>query len=115
MDFQEEMIALLRQIREEVSLLTVQVKAEAVDRFDREFLTTPQRRRAYEAFDGCTGVNEIAEIAGCGARAIQMFIKELEEKDLIDVVRDGNAKVPARAITKIALYYARQGGIPHEQ
>lgn len=119
MEDNQIIINILQQIRDELSLLTVQLKSEAQNRFFKDFLTTGQRKAIYNSFNGERDAAEIAKIADCSLRNVQMFIKELEDKDLIEIRREGRTKIPMRAVHKIALYYALQdldneGGIISE-
>lgn len=108
MENNHEVINILQQIRDELSLLTVQLKTDAQNRFFKEFLTTDQRKAIYNSFNGERDAAEIAKIAECSLRNVQVFIKELEEKDLIEIRREGRTKIPIRAVHKIALFYASQ-------
>lgn len=108
MENKQELIQILQQIRDELSLMTVQLKTEAQNRFIKDFLTTEQRKAIYNSFNGERDAAEIAKIADCSLRNVQIFIKELEEKDLIEIRREGRTKIPMKAVHKIALYYASQ-------
>ena len=43
-------------------------------------MTTDQRKAIYELFNGKRDAAEIAKIAKCSSRNVQMFIKELVDK-----------------------------------
>jgi len=103
-----QIIKILQQIRDELSLLTGQLKIEAQNRFFKDFLTTDQRKAIYNLFDGKRDAAEIAKIVNCSLRNVQIFIKELEDKDLIEIRHEGRTKIPMKAAHKIALYYASQ-------
>ena len=54
--------------------------------------TTAQRRKTWALCDGVTSTAEIAQKTGVSTRAVQMFISELEQKDLITTERRGYPK-----------------------
>lgn len=96
---------LLETLLQEVSLLTVSTKADALKRFKNDFLTSDLRKQAYELFDGNRTLKEISEITGQKQNSIQIFAQLLVEKDLIDVTKQGNNKLYSKSISKIAVYY----------
>jgi predicted transcriptional regulator len=49
----------------------------------------------------------IADVSGASLRAVQLLIKELQEKDLIEIEKRGRSIIPCKAISKIATYYAQ--------
>lgn len=97
---------LLEAILQEVSLLTVPTKAIAIQRFNKEFLTSEMRRQAYELFDGVRTIKEISEQINQKQHSVQVFAQSLVDKDLVDVTKQGNNKLISKSITKIAVYYA---------
>jgi len=99
---------LLEAILQEVSLLTVSTKANAIQRFNKEFLTSDMRRKAYELFDGTKTLKEISEEIGEKQNSIQIFAQQLVAKDLLAVTKQGNNKLYSKSISKIAIYYATQ-------
>ena len=99
---------LLEVLLQEVSLLTVQTKADALKRFNRDFLTSDLRKLSYPLFDGTKTLKEISDLTGLKQNSIQIFAQQLVEKDLIDVTKQGNNKLYSKSISKIATYYATQ-------
>lgn len=97
---------LLETLLQEVSLLTVSTKVDALKRFKADFLTSDLRKQAYEYFDGSKTLKEISDITGLKQNSIQIFAQQLVEKDLIDVAKQGNNKLYSKSISKIAVYYA---------
>lgn len=102
------LILIARDILSEVELLTSATKAAALVRFQSEFLNTEQRRKIYEAIDGDKDSQAIADEANASLRAVQLLIKELTEKDLVDIEKRGRFLIPRKAAAKVATYYARQ-------
>lgn len=99
---------LLEAILQELSLLTVATKANALRRFNKEFLISDMRRKAYELFDGTKTLKEISEQIGEKQNSVQIFAQQLVAKDLLVVTKQGNNKLYAKSIVKIAVYYAAQ-------
>lgn len=99
---------LLEDLLQEVSLLTVQTKADALKRFNRDFLTSDLRKLTYPLFDGTKTLKEISDLTGLKQHSIQVFAQQLVEKDLINVTKQGNNKLYSKSISKIATYYATQ-------
>lgn len=97
---------LLKSILDEIRLLTVQTKADAIRRFHSEFLTSDMRKKAYEKFDGTKTLKEISEEINCKLNSLQVFVSNLVEKDLVDVTKQGNSQLVSKSISKIAVYYA---------
>lgn len=106
---------LLRSLLDEVSLLTVQTKAEAIKRFNSDFLTSEMRKNAYEKFDGYKTLKEISEEIGCKLNTLQVFVSLLVEKDLVDVTKQGKVQLISKNISKIAVFYANKDLIEEKQ
>lgn len=97
---------LLEALLQEVSLLTVSSKADALRRFQKDFLTSDLRKQAYPLFDGTKTIKEISEQIGQKQNSVQVFAQQLVENDLLDVNKQGNNKLYAKSTVKIAIYYA---------
>lgn len=102
----EKIEKLLEALLQEVSLLTVTTKADALRRFKADFLNSDLRRQSYEMFDGSKTLKEISDITGLKQNSIQIFAQQLVEEDLINVTKQGNNKLYSKSISKIAVYYA---------
>jgi len=57
-----------------------------------EVVTTAERRKMWRLFNGFLNTKEIAEKVGVSQRAVQIFVKELQAKDLVFIVRRGYPK-----------------------
>lgn len=99
---------LLKELLEEMKLLTVQAKAEALKRFNKDFLTSDLRRQMYEAFDGERTLPQISNDLNCKLNTLQVFAQQLVDKDLVDFETKGNARIIGKSLSKIAVYYANQ-------
>ena len=102
----ERMEQILSELLQEVKLLTVTTKAVALQRFKADFLTSEQRKQAYELFDGTKTLKEISELINAKLNTLQVFAQQLVQKDLVDVVKQGNNRMISKSVSKIAVYYA---------
>lgn len=98
--------SLLRELLEEVQLLTVQAKANALQKFKSDFLTSDLRKNMYDSFDGERTLPEISDDIGCKINTLQIFAQQLIDKKLVDYTLKGNARIIKKSLSKIALYYA---------
>lgn len=97
---------ILNNILDELKILTSGIKAKSLKNFYDDFLTTEQKIAIYEAIDGVQDSKGISIKANCSDRYVQVFLKDLVEKDLIDTTKQGNSIIPIKNANKIALYYA---------
>lgn len=97
---------LLEALLQEVNLLTVSTKADALKRFKKDFLTSDLRKQAYPLFDGTKTLKEISDQIGQKQHSVQVFAQQLVENDLLDVTKQGNNKLYAKSTSKIAIYYS---------
>ena len=56
---------LLKALLDETKLLTVQTKAEAIRKFNADFLTSDLRHQMYESFDGVRTLQQISTDIKC--------------------------------------------------
>ncbi len=99
---------LLKELLEETKLLTVHAKAEAIRKFNADFLTSDLRRQMYEAFDGVRTFQQISTDINCKLNTLQVFAQQLVDKDLVDYEMKGNARILNKSLSKIAVYYANK-------
>ena len=102
------LISISSNILSELELLTSSIKASASARFQNEFLLTDLQRKIYSEIDGEKDSQAIADAAGASLRAVQLLIKDLSNKNLINIQKRGHAIIPHKSISKIARYYAQQ-------
>lgn len=101
-------IELLEEILKEIQLLSVSVKSDALQKFNREFITSDLKREMYNSFDGIRTLQQISEDIKCKINTLQIFAQQLIEKDLVDFAVQGKARILKKSISKIALYYANR-------
>lgn len=85
---EREMLAELIKIRE-----LLERNAQNQLREDLESVaTTKERKRVWVLCDGVKSTSEIAEQIGISQRTVQIFINELQDKDLIVIEKRGYPK-----------------------
>lgn len=104
----ENMENLLSQLLDEVTLLTTTIKADALEKFSKDFLTSELRIKMYNAFDGQRTLQEISKDIGCKINTLQIFAQLLIDNDLVSFSTRGNARIVSKSISKIAIYYSRK-------
>ena len=101
-------VKLLKALLDETKLLTVQTKAEAIRKFNADFLTSDLRHQMYESFDGVRTLQQISTDINCKLNTLQVFAQQLVDKDLVDYEMKGNARILSKSLSKIAVYYANK-------
>jgi predicted ArsR family transcriptional regulator len=87
-DIQEKTYEELARIRSLLEILAsdkIREKLESV-------ATTKERQMIWASCDGTTSTEEIARKTGISQRAVQLFVKDLVEKDLLDIGKRGYPK-----------------------
>lgn len=105
---QQNISALLQEILSELQLLTSKTKANALIKFQKDYLITEQQRKIYQAFDGDKDFQAVASLTGASLRSVQLLAKGLIENDLVDYEKRGRFTILRKSTAKIATYYARQ-------
>lgn len=83
------------RILDEVAAIRRLVELLAKDSIKTELnsvTTTRVRRRLWAMCDGLTSTKELASETGLSMRAVQVFISELQERDLVNIERRGYPK-----------------------
>ena len=57
-----------------------------------DMASTEERKKIWGLLDGLTSTTEISEKAGVSARTVQLFVSQLEEKDLVITEKRGYPK-----------------------
>ena len=92
----------LRKICNYLAILSIDPTEKLLEVLKRKnILSTEKRIKMFLLIDGERTTVEIAEKVKVGLRGVQYFIKELEEKELIQTDRKGNAFVPVKNYEKI--------------
>ncbi|MFQ5884601.1 MAG: hypothetical protein ACE5IO_05815 [Thermoplasmata archaeon] len=84
-----------KPLLEELQKIRQLLEFRAKDALTKELstvATTPERRKMWALFDGATGNKKIAGQVGVTARAVRLFVSELQEKDLVSFEKRGCPK-----------------------
>jgi hypothetical protein len=99
---------LLQELVDEIKILTARQKSEAFKKFNEEFLTTKQRQKMYEAFDGERTLQQISNDIGCKLNSLQVFSQLLIDKDLVDFETKGKSRIINKSLARITAYYSNK-------
>jgi hypothetical protein len=81
-----ELMRVLRSIDRRLALLTSDEERRLQTSLRAELLRTSARASMFEAIDGRRGSPELAKAGGVSDRAAQLFVKELLELGIVEVV-----------------------------
>lgn len=81
-----ESLRLLRSIDRRLALLTGAEDRKLRAKLVADLLRTPARTAMFDAIDGQKGSPDLAKTAGVTDRAAQLFVKELLDLGLVEVV-----------------------------
>lgn len=88
----EEMI----MIRKLLTILSQDKLADFNEQIKNRYLTTEQRKKMYDLFDGTKSLKEIGEEVNTSSEAVRLFAVSLEKAGLIEYVSNTKAKCPKR-------------------
>ena len=83
-----EVLDELSKIRQLLEILT----EDALRKKLEKVATTKERKKMWSLFDGTLSTEEIAKKVNVTQRAVQIFIKELKEMDLVSIEKRGYPK-----------------------
>lgn len=76
----------------EIKQLLILNSREVLKRELNEIASSDERKRIWGLLDGLTSTNEIAKKVGVSARAVQIFVSQLGEKELVITEKRGYPK-----------------------
>ncbi len=85
----DELVRLLTSIDRRLALLSASQDRDLRQALRTDLLRTPARIAMFEALDGTRGSGELGNVAGVSERAAQLFVKELQDLGLVQVVSGG--------------------------
>jgi len=88
---EEEFTRLLRELSKIRQLLEILARGALKAELER-VATTAKRKRIWALCNGLLSTEEIAQKANVSQRAVQIFVKELQEADLVIIERRGYPK-----------------------
>jgi len=88
---EENFMRLLRELSKIRQLLEILARGALKAELER-VATTAKRKRIWALCNGLLSTEEIAQKANVSQRAVQIFVKELQEADLVIIERRGYPK-----------------------
>mgnify|MGYP000052985565 FL=1 len=92
----EQILEELIMIRKLLTILSQDKLADFNEQIKNRYLTTEQRKKMYDLFDGTKSLKEIGEEANTSSEAVRLFAVSLEKAGLIEYVSNTKAKCPKR-------------------
>ncbi len=83
-------------IRKMLTILSQDKLALFNDQIRSKYLTTDQRQKMYDLFDGTKSLKEIGEEVNTSSEAVRLFAVSLEKAGLLEYVVNSKAKCPKR-------------------
>ena len=92
----EQILEELIMIRKLLTILSQDKLADFNEQIKNRYLTTEQRKKMYDLFDGTKSLKEIGEEVNTSSEAVRLFAVSLEKAGLIEYVSNTKAKCPIR-------------------
>ena len=92
----EQILEELIMIRKLLTILSQDKLAYFNEQIKNRYLTTEQRKKMYDLFDGTKSLKEIGEEVNTSSEAVRLFAVSLEKAGLIEYVSNTKAKCPKR-------------------
>lgn len=96
MDTNEKILQELIAIRKMLTILSQDKLADFNEQIRSRYLTTEQRQKMYDQFDGTKSLKEIGDEVGTSSEAVRLFAVSLEKAGLIEYVVSAKSKFPKR-------------------
>lgn len=102
MELKKNILNELKKISSYLAILSLDSTTKLIHGLKKaDVLTTKQRVDMFLLIDGERTTQEIAKKAKIGERGAQLFIKELFEKQLVQLQKKGNSYIPVKNYEKI--------------
>ena len=92
----EQILEELIMIRKLLTILSQDKLADFNEQIKNRYLTTEQRKKMYDLFDGTKSLKEIGEEVNTSSEAVRLFAVSLEKAGLIEYVSNTKANCPKR-------------------
>ena len=96
MDINERMLEELIAIRKMLTILSQEKLLDFNEQIRGKYLTTEQRQKMYDLFDGSLNMKEIGDKVGTSSEAVRLFAVSLEKAGLIEYIISSKSKNPKR-------------------
>lgn len=96
MDVNEKILEELVAIRKMLTILSQDKLSDFNEQVKNKYLTTEQRQKMYDLFDGTKTLKEIGAEVGTSSEAVRLFAVSLEKAGLLEYIADGKSKCPKR-------------------
>ncbi|MBQ0038710.1 MAG: hypothetical protein KBS74_08600 [Clostridiales bacterium] len=96
MDINEKILEELVAIRKMLTILSQDKLSDFNEQVKNKYLTTEQRQKMYDLFDGTKTLKEIGTEVGTSSEAVRLFAVSLEKAGLLEYVVNGKSKCPKR-------------------
>jgi hypothetical protein len=94
----EDKDSILRDIRDGVRLIAAAMAEPLRQRLEKEFLTSPQRKKMYAEFDGKQSYEVIGKKVGVSAEAVRQLTVLLQAQGFVSLEKDGAKTCPRRLL-----------------
>ncbi len=96
MDVNERLLEELVAIRKMLTILSQDKLSEFNEQVKTKYLSTEQRQKMYDLFDGTRTLKEIGTEVGTSSEAVRQFAVSLEKAGLLEYVISAKSKCPKR-------------------
>lgn len=96
MDINERILEELIAIRKMLTILSQDKLSDFNEQIKTKYLTTDQRQKMYDLFDGTKTSKEISAEVGTSSEAVRLFAVSLEKAGLLEYVVSAKSKCPKR-------------------
>lgn len=96
MDVNERLLEELVAIRKMLTILSQDKLSEFNEQIKTKYLSTEQRQKMYDLFDGTRTLKEIGTEVGTSSEAVRQFAVSLEKAGLLEYVISAKSKCPKR-------------------
>ncbi len=94
----DEKTRILQEIRDGVRLIAAAMAEPLRKRLHAEFLTSSQRVKMYQEFNGARSYDEIAKRVGTSSEAVRQLAVTLDEAGLVVLSKNGSKTCPRKIL-----------------
>ena len=86
----------LIEIKKLLFILSNEKRIEFSKTIEKQFLTTIDRKKMYDLFDGTKSLKEISEEVGSTSEAVRLFAASLEKAGYLEYIATSKSKNPKK-------------------